>query len=612
MGSNTKIAIIDSGIVQHPLIKPPTLEVTINAEKDGNILIEQGAVDFLGHGTAVYYSISSVCIDAEFYIVKVFEKSMNVDEITLIAALQYCVEELHPDIIHMSNGITYCENLTILKALCDKAKEMDIIIIAAFDNFGTYSYPAAFENVIGVDVSTTLKKGYIFSERKDINIIVPNMSRKVPWINDGYFVCNGTSFNACFVTIMVAQAMKNTGTRFDDIMKELKGHANNIIEAPSEYETEKCPEIKKAAVFPFNKEIHSLIRFQEQLPFNINIIYDIKYNRNIGKFPEDILEIKNKTKALKIESIDNVNWESDFDTFILGHIKEIESTTQKKYSKYIVENCLKYSKSLYSLSDIEDSEMIKNKFIKKGLHFYIPRVRKENIPNLYNGKLRCIGIPILGIFGTSSRQGKFTLQVRLRNYFINKGLKIGQLGTEPTSPLFGFDETYPMGYESTVEVSGVDSIAVLNQMMSNIEDKNPDIILVGSQSQTIPQQTGNLSLYVLQQHEFILATEPDAVILCVNIFDEDNYIKRTIDYIESIVNAQVIALVLFPKIREIKSGVMTNKLLPATNQQIANAKERLKEHHQRSVFVAEEELKELGNLCIQYFSDKELAYEKEY
>ena len=39
---------------------------------------------------------------------------------------------------------------------------------------------------------------------------------------------------------------------------------------------------------------------------------------------------------------------------------------------------------------------------------------------------------------------------------------------------------------------------------------------------------------------------PDAVILCVAIDDEEEYINRTIDFIESSCNTDVVALMLFP------------------------------------------------------------------
>ena len=55
---------------------------------------------------------------------------------------------------------------------------------------------------------------------------------------------------------------------------------------------------------------------------------------------------------------------------------------------------------------------------------YCPVVRKEHMPGNRFGKLYRCPKPVLGIFGTSSRQGKFTLQLYLRK----------ELGSVPSCP----------------------------------------------------------------------------------------------------------------------------------------------------------------------------------
>lgn len=40
---------------------------------------------------------------------------------------------------------------------------------------------------------------------------------------------------------------------------------------------------KKAIVFPFNKEMHSVVRYREELSFEIVGIYDSKYTLKVGK-----------------------------------------------------------------------------------------------------------------------------------------------------------------------------------------------------------------------------------------------------------------------------------------------------------------------------------------
>ena len=76
--------------------------------------------------------------------------------------------------------------------------------------------------------------------------------------------------------------------------------------------------------------------------------------------------------------------------------------------------------------------------------------------------------------------------------------------------------------------------------------KNCDIIITGSQSSVLPYDIGNLKMFPLKQYSFLMGTQPDAVILCVNPFDDDDYIFRTINFLEASVNCKVIALCMFP------------------------------------------------------------------
>jgi uncharacterized NAD-dependent epimerase/dehydratase family protein len=541
------------------------------------------------------------------YILKVFDDQPVIDELRLVYALQYCVDVLRPDIVHMSNGISYCEYLPLFKQVCSKAYQNGIIVVAAHDNFGTLSYPASLKGVIGVDVSDELKKGYVFLERDDVNIVVPNKTHRVPWLNNGFFTSNGTSFNACTVTSMVASILATGDHTYEQVMAELKKNSSQSISYPVKEShclgsTLGFSLPQKAVLFPFNKEMHSLIRFQSMLPFEIAGMYDVRYLRQVGKYPEDIIGIERFKKSMPIVSYEHIDWEASFDTFVMGHTSVLERSIGVNYARETAENCLRYGKNLVSLSYFPEWERYDTLFKENGLSLYMPRVTVDDVPSLYEGKLRCIGVPIIGIFGTSSRQGKFSLQLNLREYFMQAGWKVGQLGTEPTSLLFGFDEVYPIGYESTVEISGYESIAAVNNMIGRIEDKNPDIIIVGGQSQTIPQQTGNLRLYVLEQHEFLMATEPDAVVLCVNLFDDNEYIERTIAYIEAIANACVIALVLFPKDRAVVGGVLTNQLKAAAPERVMARKEEMMHEFHRPVFILGEGVEDLGDLCVRHFT----------
>lgn len=126
------------------------------------------------------------------------------------------------------------------------------------------------------------------------------------------------------------------------------------------------------------------------------------------------------------------------------------------------------------------------------------------------------------------------------------GYKLGQVGTEPTAPLFGMDVCFPSGYNSTVSTSRYNTISYLNYQLKNLCYKDVDLILVGCQSYSLPDEFGNLDNYPLAQFEFLLGTCPDIVVLCINGNDSLSLIQRTIKFIESSIDCKIIAFVLFP------------------------------------------------------------------
>ena len=144
----------------------------------------------------------------------------------------------------------------------------------------------------------------------------------------------------------------------------------------------------------------------------------------------------------------------------------------------------------------------------------------------------------------------------LRDKFVKDGYRVSQLGTEPSGYLFGFEYVYPMGYNSTVYVQGNEAVGVLNNIMHKLEMRSSDIIIVGSQSGTIPRVNYNLKYLSVAQLEFLLGTQPDIVILCINIHDDISYIEKTRNFIESICNGRVIAYCLSPLKATINNGII--------------------------------------------------------
>ena len=101
------------------------------------------------------------------------------------------------------------------------------------------------------------------------------------------------------------------------------------------------------------------------------------------------------------------------------------------------------------------------KMQRAGLQVYYPHILETDIPKNRFGKMYRNSIPIVGIFGMSSHQGKLTLQLELIK-LLSQNYTVSSIGTEPTAALFNMDYCFPMGYHSTVETKSYDSVYLLN------------------------------------------------------------------------------------------------------------------------------------------------------
>lgn len=208
------------------------------------------------------------------------------------------------------------------------------------------------------------------------------------------------------------------------------------------------------------------------------------------------------------------------------------------------------------------------------------------------------------MFGTSSKQGKYTLQLAIRKELIEKGYTVGQIGTEASAYLFNMDECFPFGHESTISFQRYDVVSYINSVLEEISSKDVDIIISGCQAGTLTDNECSLYRYALPQYEFLVGLNPDAMILCVNQFNDDEEIRRHISFLESAVNGKVIALVLFPLTLKNENSWYLNKHQTISDDELHKAKLKLANRHKRKAFILgnEKDLKDLVELIICYFS----------
>lgn len=256
-GRGVKIGIIDSGINSHNDLPASKIVSAENFTTDENDNIISDINDYDNHGTAVASVICGqgvlgsgavgIAPGAELVNAKwcVGMKGYVSD---IIKAVSYC-DEQGCDIINMSLGLeqeipdyTQYEVLVSLKQAIDTATEKNIIVVAAAGNGGTssdtydfVSYPAGFDNVIGV---ASVGTGFVHSpfSRENESVFISAPGGKVYLAssqnNEEYKIQSGTSFATPYVSGLVA------------LIKQIYPNAN----------TEKVKEILKVCATDLGEE----------------------------------------------------------------------------------------------------------------------------------------------------------------------------------------------------------------------------------------------------------------------------------------------------------------------------------------------------------------------
>ena len=503
--------------------------------------------DEIGHGTGIAEIIASHNKDVELIIVKIFsEKSCAADEELLYFTLNYILKNITFDILNLSLGIVYRKETGVLEKICASYYAQNKIIVSAFDNAGAISFPAALKNVIGVTSGDYCYKSdeYYLTDNECVNVCAKGRTQRVYWKDGKQIVAHGNSYACAHFTGILSNFCPDE--KSSDYRVYIREHSCASIKVGNllHHKVPRHPvnQYKKAVVFPFNKEIHSLIRFSNKLSFKLVDVYDIKYSAKVGAHTNELLQEQCENDFV-IKDITQLDINS-FDTFILGHTDQLFGASNLSKTKVeLITKLIKNNKNIYSFDDL--SEYLGGSTCDKKHRVFSPSVTLNDRYIAPFGKLYRQDKPVLGIFGTSSSQGKMTLQLKIRYELLRKGYKLCQIGTEPSALLYGMDGVFPIGYNSTVSIKQYDTVAYLNKMLYDLS-RDSDLIMIGGQSGMVLRDEGNLSNYLFQQIDFMYATLPDNVILCVNPFDSFDIIDRAIRFVESAICCKVIALSLYP------------------------------------------------------------------
>lgn len=590
---NYDIVIIDSGVDLN--VAQGISGICINKSDEGFVYTEDVS-DTVGHGTIIYSVIKKQTPALDIFIIKLSESLNDFDSSMLIAALHYVKNNIQCKIINISLGVKVCEDLSELYNICSEISNSGIVIVSAFDNEGCHSYPAAFDCVIGVDSKNDLKSisEFDYVENSPINVFAKGSLQRLTIKGGRTLLVGGSSISCAHIVAVLANELSEKPD-MESALAYLKKKARNIYlpKRTGDAFINKMFNINNAVVFPFSKEAHAFVRFPDMISFSIKGYYDVRQSGKVGRKLSSYYEGAGSNET--IMDIEKVDFEG-IDTIILGHLDELNSVSQRDYRTELINKAIERKVNIYSFDPLEQySEVL----ISSGIEYFSPKITFDNVPNNSFGKLYKISKPVVGIFGTSSQQGKFSLQLALKRELEAKEYNVGTIGTEPHSLLFDFDIVFPMGYNSTVYLQNQEVVLYLNNAVNNLCLMGKEIILASSQAQTIPFYCNNLLEFPSLQYHFALGMKPDAIILCVNYFDEIDYIQNTVYMLKGLTDATIIAFVMNPMTL---SNEWSNLKRKITYEEFSQKAATLQEVFEIPVFLlGEESVNELCQNIIDFF-----------
>ena len=221
-----KIAVIDSGInASHPHICAPTQGVNFDPDE-----IDYSCTDTLGHGTAVTAAIQERAPEANYYILKLFGKSLRTTGTRLLRAIEWTIEQ-KMDIVNLSLGTTNYDYRPAMESLVARAVAADVLLVAARYSEKTPVLPGMLEGVISVDVEWNLSRDqYRVSNENGSRIFYASgLPRPLPGVPVNRNL-RGISFAVANMSGFVARASKDIQERsIDRIVTILTSESRQLI-----------------------------------------------------------------------------------------------------------------------------------------------------------------------------------------------------------------------------------------------------------------------------------------------------------------------------------------------------------------------------------------------
>lgn len=197
-GTGVTVAIVDSGVEgDHPAIGA-ALRRSVRVELDGEDadVVDDDAIDVVGHGTACASVIHALAPDAELISVRVLGPDNRGKGTAFAAGLEWAIEQ-GAGIINLSLSSRSEAMFAVFHDLADRAYFADSLLVCAANNIPVASYPSLFASVVSVAAHDVREPGvWFYNPAPPVEFGAYGLDVEVAWKGGGRIVATGNSFAA--------------------------------------------------------------------------------------------------------------------------------------------------------------------------------------------------------------------------------------------------------------------------------------------------------------------------------------------------------------------------------------------------------------------------------
>ncbi|HEY0155020.1 MAG TPA: S8 family serine peptidase [Longimicrobium sp.] len=222
-GRGVRVGVIDTGwdrTLADPRILPGV--GLTDPDNDFALLRTDDDHDRLGHGTACADLILRLAPAATIVPIRVFGSQLETSPAALRAAIDWAAEQSIP-LVNLSLGTRLDHERAPLLAACERARRAGMLIVASSPAAGPATYPAAFDDVIGVDAGD-FPSPWDFSYRPGavVECTAAGKDQRLRWRGGVEEVMSGPSFAAPHITGIVALILeRHPGAGVEEVRQVL-------------------------------------------------------------------------------------------------------------------------------------------------------------------------------------------------------------------------------------------------------------------------------------------------------------------------------------------------------------------------------------------------------